>query len=149
MNFLCQSVETLVEATFTFPRYFFQRLQSTRLTVSICYAPGLKGLSGTSSNRIVHLSVRNSVPLTNQVQYLKFGCWYSNQTWTVSSSMDCSHFTDITCPWGWGWVRILDLKIFAIFWLSCHWGASQFLKHMSCFYLIFKIFYFRFFFIPK
>ena len=32
----------------------------------------------------VCLSV-NSVPLTNKVQYLKFGWWYSNQTWTVSS----------------------------------------------------------------
>ena len=52
------------------------------------YAPGLKGPPGASSNRIVRpfvclsvcLSVRNSVPLTNKVQYLKFGWWYSNQT---------------------------------------------------------------------
>ena len=76
-----------------------------------------------SSNRIVcpfvcpsvRLSVRNSVPLTNKVQYLKFGWWYSNQTWTVSPSMDSSHFTDITCPWGWGGVKMQDLEIFAIF----------------------------------
>ena len=78
------------------------------------YAPGLKGLPGASSNQIVRLSVRlsvclsicpsvrYSVPLTNKVQYLKFGWWYSNQNWTVSSSMGSSHFTDITCPWGWG-----------------------------------------------
>ena len=90
------------------------------------YAPGLKGPPGASSNWIDHLfvcpsvclsvrpsvrlsvclsvrpSVRNSVPLTNKLQYLKFGWWYSNQTWTVGSS----HFTDITCPWGWGGVKI-------------------------------------------
>ena len=73
---------------------------------------------GASSNWIVRLSirlsvcpfvclsVRNSVPLTNKVQYLKFGLWYSNQTWTVSSSMGSSHFTDLTCPWGWGGVKM-------------------------------------------
>ena len=55
---------------------------------------------GSSVSPFVCLSVRNSVPLTNKVQYLKFGWWYSNQTWTVSSSMGSSHFTDITCPWG-------------------------------------------------
>ena len=70
--------------------------------------PGLKGPPGAFSNRIVPvswgflcvcLSVRNSVPLTNKVQYLKFGWWYSNQTSAVSSSMGSSHFTDITCTW--------------------------------------------------
>ena len=74
------------------------------------YAPGLKGPPGASSVWIVHLSVclsvcpsvRNSVPLTNKVQYLKFWWSYSNQTWTVSSSMGSSHFTDIPCPWGGG-----------------------------------------------
>ena len=50
-------------------------------------------------------SVRNSVPLINKVQYLKFGWSYSNQTWNVSSSKDCSHFTDSTCPWEWGGVK--------------------------------------------
>ena len=71
-----------------------------------CYAPSLNDPPGTSSNRIVCPSVclsvcpsvRNSAPLTNKVQYLKFGWWYSPQTWTVSSSMGSSHFTDITCP---------------------------------------------------
>ena len=61
-------------------------------------------MPGASSNRIVcpsiRLSVSNSVPLTNKVQYLKFWWWYSNHTWTVSSSMGSSHFTDIQCPWG-------------------------------------------------
>ena len=78
------------------------------------YAPGLKGLLGASSNRIVHpsvclsvhLSVRNSVRLTNKLQYLKFGWSYSNQTWTVSSSIGSSHFTDIPYPWGWGGVKM-------------------------------------------
>ena len=31
--------------------------------------PGLKGLPGAFSNQIVHLSVCNSIPLTNKVQY--------------------------------------------------------------------------------
>ena len=73
----------------------------------ICfYAPGLKGPPGASINPIIRPSVRNSVPLTNKVQYLKFLWWYSDQTWTVSSSMGSSHFTDITCPWEWGWVKM-------------------------------------------
>ena len=50
--------------------------------------------------------VRNSVPLTHKMQYLKFYWSYSNQTWTESSSKSCSHFTDITCPWGWGRVKM-------------------------------------------
>ena len=79
------------------------------------YAPGLKGPPGASSVWIVclsvRLSVRNSVPLINKVQYLKFGWSYSNQTWTVSSYKGCSHFTDITCPWGRGGVKIWDLEI--------------------------------------
>ena len=59
----------------------------------------------------VCLSVCNSIPLINKVQYLKFGWSYSNQTWTVTSSKDCSHFLDITCPWGWGGVKMWDLEI--------------------------------------
>ena len=73
------------------------------------YASGLKGPLETSSYRIVRpsfclsvrLSVSSSVRLTNKVQYSKFWWRYSNQTWTVSSSKGSSHFTDITCPWGW------------------------------------------------
>ena len=95
------------------------------------YAPGLKGPPGASSVWIVRPSVRlsvrlsvcssvrpsvrNSVPLSFKVQYLKFGWSYSNQTWTVSSSKGCSHFTDITCPWGWGGVKIWDLEILPYF----------------------------------
>ena len=102
------------------------------------YAPGLKGPPGASNNRIVRpsvhpsvclsvcLSVRNSVPLTNKVQYLKFWWWYSNHTWAVSSSMGFTHFTDIICPWGWGGVRMLDLEDFAIFWLCCRRGHPCF-----------------------
>ena len=48
------------------------------------------------------LSFRNSDLLIKKKHYLKCGWSYSNQTWTVSSSKGCSHFTDITCPWGWG-----------------------------------------------
>ena len=73
--------------------------------------PGLKGPPGASSSWIVRpfvclsvcpsVSVCNSVPLTNKVYYLKFGWWYSNQTWSVTSSIGSSHFADIICPWGW------------------------------------------------
>ena len=45
--------------------------------------------------------IRYSVPLTKKVQYLKLWWSYSNQTWTVSSYIVCSHFTDIPCPRGW------------------------------------------------
>ena len=55
---------------------------------------------GLSVHLSVRLSVLTSVPLTNKVQYLKFGWWYSNRKWTVSSSIGSSHFTDIKCPWG-------------------------------------------------
>ena len=69
------------------------------------YAPAWKVhrghlVFGSSVRPSVCLSVRNSVPLINKVQHLKFGWSYSNQTWTVSSSKGCSYFTDITCPWG-------------------------------------------------
>ena len=70
---------------------------------------------GSSVRLSVRLSVRNSVPLTFKVQYLKFGWSYSNQTSTVSSSKGCSHFTYITCPWGWGGVKIWDLGILPYF----------------------------------
>ena len=80
------------------------------------YAPGLKCPPGASSNRIVCpsvvcLSVRNSVPRPYKVQYIKFGWSYRNQSWPVSSSKGFSHFTDITCPWGWGGVKIWDFEI--------------------------------------
>ena len=44
-------------------------------------------------------SVYLFVPLTSKVQYLKFGWWYSSQTWTVCSSKGCSHFIGITYSW--------------------------------------------------
>ena len=59
---------------------------------------------------------RNSVPLTDKVQYLKFWWSYSNQTWTVSSSKGCSHLTDIKCPTV--GVGMWDFD-FARFWLCC------------------------------
>ena len=107
------------------------------------YAPGLKGPLGASSNRIVRPSVcpfvclsvcpsvRNSVPLTIKVQYLKFGWWYSYQTWTVSSSKGCSHFTDITRPWGVGQGQNVGLRDFCHNWTLLPPGASVFHKHMS------------------
>ena len=103
------------------------------------YAPGLKGPPGASSVWIVCPSVRpsvcpsvrNSVPLINKVQYLKFGWSYSNQTWTVSSSKGCSHFTDITCPWGLGQGQNLGLRDFCHSLTLLPPGASVFHKHMS------------------
>ena len=49
---------------------------------------------------------------------LKFGWWYSNQTWTVGSSKGCSDFTEITCPLG-----VFGSKCF---WLCCRWGHACF-----------------------
>ena len=100
------------------------------LSWHVFYAPGLKGLLGASSVWILCLSIRlsdrNSVSLINKVQYLKFRWSYSNQTWTVSSSKGCSHFTDITCPWRWGGVKMEDLEIFAIVWLCWRRGHPCF-----------------------
>ena len=75
-------------------------------------------------------SVRNSVPLTIKVQYLKFGWWYNYQTWTVSSSKGCSHFTDITRPWGVGQGQNVGLRDFCHNWTLLPPGASVFHKHM-------------------
>ena len=86
---------------------------------------------GSSVHPSVCPFVRNSVPLINKVQYLKFGWSYSNQTYTLSSSKGCSHFTDITCPWGWGGVKNVGLRDF------CHSltlllpGASVFHRYKS------------------
>ena len=93
------------------------------------YAPGLKGPSGASSNWIVCLSVHLSLCLSvcrsviPSRLHLKFGWWYSNQTWTLSSSMGSLHFTDIPCPWG-GVGSIC--RTFAIFWHCCHRGHPCF-----------------------
>ena len=73
---------------------------------SAFYAPALKVCRGHLEIGSVCPFVRNSVTTTNRVQYLKFECSYSYQTWTVSSSKGCSHFTDITCPWGWGGIKM-------------------------------------------
>ena len=71
------------------------------------YAPSMKGPSGHLGIRSsVRLFVPNSIPLINKWQYLKFGWWISDQTCTVSLSKGYSHFTDITCPWGLGGVKM-------------------------------------------
>ena len=75
---------------------------------------------GSSVRLFVRPSVRNSVPLTNKVQYLKFVWWYSNQTWTVSSCMGSSHFTDITYPWGGAGSKYRTLRFLPYFdFVSC------------------------------
>ena len=79
-------------------------------------APSLKGTQGgggiyPSVCPSVCLSVFNSIPLTNNVQYLKFRWSYSYKTWTNSSSKSCSHSPDITCPWGCDRVKLWDLEI--------------------------------------
>ena len=85
--------------------YFSYTVTGHKYIRTAIFMPGLKGppghlVIGSSVRPSVCLSARNSVLLTNKVQYLKFGWWHSNQTWTVSSSMGSSHLTDITCPWG-------------------------------------------------
>ena len=58
---------------------------------------------GSSIRLSIHPFVRNSVPLTNKVQYLKFGSWYSNQTWSISSSWLLTlHFHPMPLGVGWG-----------------------------------------------
>ena len=53
----------------------------------------------------VLLLVHNSVLLIYKEHYLYFGWVCSKQTWTVSSSKDCSNFSDIACPMGWARVK--------------------------------------------
>ena len=90
---------------------------------------------GSSVRPSVCPSVCNSVPLTIKVQYLKFGWVYNYQTWTVSSSKGCSHFTDITRPWGVGQGQNVGLRDFCHNWTLLPPGASVFHKHMSSFKL--------------
>ena len=79
------------------------------------YAPGLNGLPGVNQGLDclhVFLSVCLSACMfvclctisfhlhyIYTVQYLKFRCWYSYQTWTISSPQGFLHFTNITYPW--------------------------------------------------
>ena len=111
----------------------FVRLQTT------FFAPGLKGSPGASSVWIVCPSVclsicpfcpfiRYSVPLTNKVQYLKLSWSYSNQAWTVSPYIVCSHFTYIPCPWGGG--QNVGLADFCHILTLLPPGASVFHKHV-------------------
>ena len=97
-------------------------------------------VNGSSVRLSICPFVRNSVPLTNKVQYFKFGWWYSYQTSTVSSSMDCSHFTDITCPWGWQcfWkVPVLSVLLIKI---SNVWQKSKSCQS-ECLIQKYKMFY--------
>ena len=91
----------------------------------------------------VRMSVCISVPLTNKVQYLMFWWWYSNQTWTVSSSGISSHFTDITCSWGRAGSKCRT-EMFAIFWLCCRWGHPCFTNTCLVFILFIYLFLFYF-----
>ena len=90
---------------------------------------------GSSVCLSVRLFVSPLFRLACKVQYLKFGWWHSNQTWTVSSSMGSSHFTDITCSWGGDGVKI-GLRDFCHISTLLSPGASVFHKHMSSFYLL-------------
>ena len=79
----------------------------------------------------VYPSVRNSVPLTNKVQYLKFGWWYSYQTWNVSSSMGSSHFTDPSHdPGVRAGSKCRTKRFFAIFWLCATGGICVSQTHV-------------------
>ena len=86
---------------------WFRRVAGKDLLYDFYYIPGLKGSPGASCNRIVCTSVRPSFLPAFKEQYLKFGWWYSYQKWTVSSSLDCSHFPDIPpMPLGWDVVKL-------------------------------------------
>ena len=98
-NVMCTGITSLSVHLLQFVHCYFRTL----LHAFLC--PSLKGLQGASRSSSVCTFVRNSVPLTYKVQYLKFGWSYSYQTWTVSPFKGCSHFIDITCPWGWGGVK--------------------------------------------
>ena len=76
-------------------------------------------------------SVHNSVPLTNKVQYLKLGWWYSNQTWTVGLSIGSSHFHWHHMPLGVGWGQNVGIRDFCHSLTLLPPGASVFHKHMS------------------
>ena len=83
----------------------------------------------------VRLFVRNSVPCTNKVKYLKFGWWFSDQTGTVGLSMGSSHFTDIPHPYptslGVGRGQNVGLRELCHIVTLLSPGASVFPKHMS------------------
>ena len=100
-------VEGSIPLHTTFNQTLFVRLQTT------FSAPAWKVRRGhlvfgssvpLSVRPFVCPSVRLSVyPLFRpayKVQYLKLWWSYSNQTWTVSSYIVCSHFTYIPCPRG-------------------------------------------------
>ena len=87
---------------------FFRIHLAKQLIRITFYAPGLKGLPGASSNRIVRLFVCLSIILS----HLQTKC--KNQSlgddtvtnWTVSSSVGTSDFTEIPCPWVLGGVEM-------------------------------------------
>ena len=102
------------------------------------YAPAWKVRRGhLVIGSSVCLFVRNSAPLTNKVQYLKFGWWHSNQTWSVGSSMGSSYFTDITCPWGGAGSKCRTNRFFSLHILTLLvLGAFVFHKHMSSYIIL-------------
>ena len=72
-------------------------------------------------------SVRNSVPLTNKVQYIKFVWWYSNHTWTVHLWFPHWHHLFL----GVGQNQNVGLRDFCNFSTLLPPGASVFHKHVS------------------
>ena len=51
---------------------------------------------------IIHIC-DNKITENDRCVMKKIGIhWYRNQTWIISPSKSYSHFTDITCLWGWG-----------------------------------------------
>ena len=100
------------------------------------YARGLKGPPWASSVWIVCLSIclsislRNSIPLTNKVQYLKFGWSYSNQTWTVSH-LRVAHISLASHAPGVVRGQNVGLRVFCHILTLLPPGASVFHKHMS------------------
>ena len=96
--------------------------------------PRPKSFTGASSYRIlrlpvcssVRLFVRNSVPLTYEMKYLKLRWWYSYQTWTVSLLKSCWHITEIPCPFCWDGSKCRTYRFFCFILTWLPPGSSEF-----------------------
>ena len=101
----------------------------------------LKGPPMASNNRTDRSSICLSIfRPAFKVQYFDFGWWYSNHTWTVSSSMGCSHFTDITLPWRWGGSECRTYRVLSYFDFFCRRRRPCFTNACLVFFLnIFSI----------
>ena len=94
----CSQYDLIQNVFWSYNLALWYESEGNRLHVSGCSNDKhtIKAVSTCTCYLQFCLSVRNSVPLSNKVQYLKFGWWYSNQTWTVSSSTVLVPHTSLT-----------------------------------------------------